>query len=421
MHRPRPGARIFWPWPEIRRCLPCQSLVIRTWFKPREPISKKNKNFAHHNLRTEIVRKDYVFLEMEDIPVPAVPVFRSSKPQAVLTKQSVLEIFKLSINKSSEKLNASSVAREYGVNEKTIRDIWKGRTWNEETQPLAINRQPKPRAKIGRPLGRKDSHARGYNKKNLTKNKELSVSQINTSQTSSSKFMVSRSHDQQLPSFALSFICGGDALFDMSPATTCNYSAYEPPSTDSKRKRLASELTVPSLPLPQYYLPSSMTIASSLQSSIPTEQPLQRPFALQCPFTTPKRSLPPLSTMLPPVTALSANTDAMPAAPRLDPRTSPRLLADKATVHPPPGPQAPWWFSASAGGASPLLSRPAAGWLPLAREIPPRDQDAPFAGPGGGLLAGPVLAAALAATQAPRHTPAAYVLGRLRAWPSGGA
>ena len=136
------------------------------------------------------ILKLHVILEMEDIPVPAVIMYRSSKPQAVLTKQSILEIIKLSIHNSSEKLHACPQRR---------------------------------------------------------------------------------------------------------PITTLHMSLLH------RRKRLASELTVPSLPLP-LYLPSTMTIPSSLQSSFPTEQPLQRPFALQCLFTTPKRS--PLSTMLPPVTAL---------------------------------------------------------------------------------------------------------------------
>ena len=80
------------------------------------------------------------------------------KPQAVLTKDKVIEIFKISLKRSAaEKPNASLLAREHGVNEKTIRDIWTGRTWHDETQPLAIDREPRQRAKTGRPLGCKDS------------------------------------------------------------------------------------------------------------------------------------------------------------------------------------------------------------------------------------------------------------------------
>lgn len=80
------------------------------------------------------------------------------KPRAVLSKQQVIEIFLLSVVDSSDtkRHTASSVARKFSVNEKTIRDIWSGRTWHQETMPLDPKRRPKLMAKTGRPLGCKD-------------------------------------------------------------------------------------------------------------------------------------------------------------------------------------------------------------------------------------------------------------------------
>ena len=87
------------------------------------------------------------------------------KPRAVLSKQQAVDIFRIAgvlrpDGTRGTKPTASSVAKQYGVSEKTIRDIWRGRTWYEETLPLDVSRQPKLAAKTGRPLGRKDSAPR---------------------------------------------------------------------------------------------------------------------------------------------------------------------------------------------------------------------------------------------------------------------
>ena len=81
------------------------------------------------------------------------------KSRAVLTKEQAMDIFRLSALRSpdAKRPTASSIARKYSVSEKTIRDIWRGRTWHEETQPLDTNRPAKTKLKTGRPLGRKDS------------------------------------------------------------------------------------------------------------------------------------------------------------------------------------------------------------------------------------------------------------------------
>ena len=61
------------------------------------------------------------------------------KSRAILSSEEAVKIFLLSLpneaSEASRQAGASSrpsaivVAREYGVSEKTVRDIWTGRTW----------------------------------------------------------------------------------------------------------------------------------------------------------------------------------------------------------------------------------------------------------------------------------------------------
>ena len=63
------------------------------------------------------------------------------KPRAILTSREAVAIFRhslpaegsssleIGIIGSGKRLSAIAVARIYGVNEKTVRDIWTGRTW----------------------------------------------------------------------------------------------------------------------------------------------------------------------------------------------------------------------------------------------------------------------------------------------------
>jgi hypothetical protein len=83
------------------------------------------------------------------------------KPSAVLTKDQA-DIFCLSLTHSSKEKRptATSVARAFNVNEKTVQDIWSARTWHDETPPLDVNRSPRAAKKIGRPPGRFDSKPR---------------------------------------------------------------------------------------------------------------------------------------------------------------------------------------------------------------------------------------------------------------------
>ena len=60
-----------------------------------------------------------------------------AKSRAKLAESDAIRIFKLKFVNSS----ATSVGKMFNVNEKTIRDIWKGRTWEQETLHLDTARQ----------------------------------------------------------------------------------------------------------------------------------------------------------------------------------------------------------------------------------------------------------------------------------------
>ena len=92
------------------------------------------------------------------------PLLPNSKPRAILTSEKAVEIFSRSLpstgSSSAEKPHATSVAREYGISEKTVRDIWTGRTWSNETLHLDPQRPAREAKPTGRPLGKKDSAPR---------------------------------------------------------------------------------------------------------------------------------------------------------------------------------------------------------------------------------------------------------------------
>ena len=86
------------------------------------------------------------------------------KPRAILTEQQAVHIFELKLrmtssNLKNRSLTAAGIAKVFGVNEKTVRDIWKGRTWSRETWHMDCSRQVliKP---SGRPKGSKDTRPR---------------------------------------------------------------------------------------------------------------------------------------------------------------------------------------------------------------------------------------------------------------------
>jgi hypothetical protein len=107
--------------------------------KPRESILK---TFSEHKLNS-----------------------RAAKPRAILNRDQAVEIFKLKPPASDLKTSkvCLTVASMYKVSEKTVRDIWSGRTWHEETKHLDPSRPVRNSAPPGRPIGRKDSAPRRGN------------------------------------------------------------------------------------------------------------------------------------------------------------------------------------------------------------------------------------------------------------------
>ena len=76
----------------------------------------------------------------------------------ILTKENVQQIFDMKMKNYATCVhvkadNAIATAVKYGVSEKTIRDVWSGRTWCEIT---GMPRNPNHRLHAGRPKGAKD-------------------------------------------------------------------------------------------------------------------------------------------------------------------------------------------------------------------------------------------------------------------------
>jgi hypothetical protein len=85
----------------------------------------------------------------------------SKKTHSILTASQAVDIFQHSLTKSlHSKKSAAALSRAYGVNEKTVRDIWNGRTWAEETQHLAPHRPIRLSGPPGRPRGSHDRVSR---------------------------------------------------------------------------------------------------------------------------------------------------------------------------------------------------------------------------------------------------------------------
>jgi hypothetical protein len=88
-------------------------------------------------------------LTIPDHLVCSPSAFRS-KPRARLSAGEVVQIFW----SRQEQKSSTVVSRLYGVNEKTVRDIWSGRTWAKETQHLDPSRHSRIE-KIWKPRGGK--------------------------------------------------------------------------------------------------------------------------------------------------------------------------------------------------------------------------------------------------------------------------
>ena len=101
---------------------------------------------------------------MKDRDIWFLPNMRSSSPhpkrmilraRAKLSESDALNIYHCKTSVTS----AAAISKLYCVSEKTVRDIWTGRTWSKVTWHLDESR-PIPTKKMGRPLGRKDAQPR---------------------------------------------------------------------------------------------------------------------------------------------------------------------------------------------------------------------------------------------------------------------
>ena len=102
------------------------------------------------------------------------------KTRAKLSENQVLEIFQLKKGMSTH--TAAQVARQFEVSEKTVRDIWTGRTWSSETWPLDTTRVLEHK-RIGRPKGRRDSKPRQHRIRREDSEREDSEASQQTSQS----------------------------------------------------------------------------------------------------------------------------------------------------------------------------------------------------------------------------------------------
>jgi hypothetical protein len=104
---------------------------------------------------------------------------RPKKYRAILTEQQAVEIFGFRSQNSMAKMVSSAlvVAKRYGINEKTVRDIWMQRSWAYATSSLAKEIGPMAKKKVGRPMGSRDTCPR----------KQKLAAEISLSPDSSSK------------------------------------------------------------------------------------------------------------------------------------------------------------------------------------------------------------------------------------------
>ena len=119
-----------------------------------------------------------------------------------LTPLQAVEIFMfrpdISLLSRKETPSGAQVGRLYGVSEKTIRDIWTGRTWKDTTAHLDKNRPitvPKGR---GRPKGSTDGKPRKRQDKPGRSSFHLKTTKIHGNQTPAEKICFCGSIDDQL-------------------------------------------------------------------------------------------------------------------------------------------------------------------------------------------------------------------------------
>ncbi len=79
-----------------------------------------------------------------------IPISKATKPRARLNEDQAIQIFQSKLD--LPQLSSTELATLYRVSEKTIRDIWTGRTWSRETWHLDTSRTL-PLKHPGRPKG----------------------------------------------------------------------------------------------------------------------------------------------------------------------------------------------------------------------------------------------------------------------------
>jgi hypothetical protein len=132
-------------------------MILRSHANPQQHLRK-----PPNNAEREMDHESKVSLQ---------DIRKSAKPRAILSQIEAVSIFKLKplprsdAKGATQPLSSATVARTFNVSEKTVRDIWKGRTWHEETQHLDPSRPARRSGPPGRPKGKKDSSPRQFGQK----------------------------------------------------------------------------------------------------------------------------------------------------------------------------------------------------------------------------------------------------------------
>ena len=95
--------------------------------------------------------------------MPSAQPTNVAKPRAILNEAQAVQIFQIKVAANSFMRPCSSavkIAVLFGISEKAVRDIWKGRTWGSETCHMDPTRPVLIRKDVGRPKGCKDSKPR---------------------------------------------------------------------------------------------------------------------------------------------------------------------------------------------------------------------------------------------------------------------
>jgi hypothetical protein len=145
-----------------------------------EPRAAEKPNECAFNIRSA------VNLEQAEIGLLSARLIsktsiRIRKTRAILTENEAIKIYQVklandvSTSIGSIRTSARSLATDYGVSEKTIRDVWSCRTWYMETLPLDTSRKQMTQPRLpGRPKGAMDTkQRRHYNRQTVRPNLPL--------------------------------------------------------------------------------------------------------------------------------------------------------------------------------------------------------------------------------------------------------